>query len=258
MAQGLIGEALATPVGEALGGYTVGAANALTAGMLDELAPILGLDPNRVQAAKEYLNTNAPISSFIGTGSGGLIGSIPAIRGATAALAGTRAAGAAPLVGEAIYGATYGAGEAPEGQRGQGAFIGGGSSIVGGGLANRFLPGGPGTFTGITPEAAAMGRFGGAEVPAQQIVEAGEQANIPVMTSDIRQPQTFVGRIGQQVSEIVPLGTAGMRRGQQESREQAVEMLLADAGVTIDEILLEMLLKALLTSAAPISLSLMT
>jgi len=44
-AQGIIGAALETPVGEAVGGYAVGAANALTAGTLDELAPILGLDP---------------------------------------------------------------------------------------------------------------------------------------------------------------------------------------------------------------------
>lgn len=154
-AEGVIGAALSTPVGEAVGGYTMGAANALTAGMLDELAPILGLDPNRVQAAKDYLRERAPISSFAGEVTGGVIGALPAVRGAQALTAGTRLAGAAPLLGEVGYGAAYGAGEAPEGDRLLGALIGGGAAGVGGALANRFLPGGPGTFTGMAPEVPA-------------------------------------------------------------------------------------------------------
>lgn len=154
-AQGIIGAALETPVGEAVGGYAMGAANALTAGTLDELAPILGLDPARVQAAKDYLRERAPTASLAGEVTGGILGSIPAVRGAGAALAGTRLAGAAPLLGEIGYGAAYGAGEAPEGQRLTGALIGGGAAGIGGALANRFLPGGPGTFTGIAPEVPA-------------------------------------------------------------------------------------------------------
>lgn len=153
--QGIIGAALETPVGEAVGGYAMGAANALTAGTLDELAPILGLDPARVQAAKDYLRERAPTASLAGEVTGGILGSIPAVRGAGAALAGTRLAGAAPLIGEAAYGAAYGAGEAPEGQRLTGALIGGGAAGIGGALANRFLPGGPGTFTGMAPEVPA-------------------------------------------------------------------------------------------------------
>lgn len=154
-AEGLIGAALSTPVGEAVGGYTLGAANALTAGTLDELAPILGLDAARVQAAKDYLRERAPISSFAGEVTGGVIGALPTVRGAQALTAGTRLAGAAPLLGEIGYGAAYGAGEAPEGDRLIGALIGGGAAGVGGALANRFLPGGPGTFTGMTSEVPA-------------------------------------------------------------------------------------------------------
>lgn len=154
-AQGIIGAALETPVGEAVGGYAMGAANALTAGTLDELAPILGLDPARVQAAKDYLRERAPTASLAGEVTGGILGSIPAVRGAGAALAGTRLAGSAPLLGEIGYGAAYGAGEAPEGQRLTGALIGGGAAGIGGALANRFLPGGPGTFTGMAPEVPA-------------------------------------------------------------------------------------------------------
>ena len=233
-AEGLIGAALQTPVGEAVGAYATGAANALTAGMLDELAPVIGLNPNQVQAAKEYLRQKSPTAAFAGELTGGILGSIPVVRGTGAALAGTRLAEAAPLLGEIGYGAAYGAGEAPEGQRLTGALIGGGAAGVGGALANRFLPGGPGTFTGAAPEAPAAGRFAGEAVTPQRVVEAGQQANITVMTSDVMPPETFMGRIGQQVGEIVPLGTAGIRRGQQESREQAVETLLSDAGVTVD------------------------
>lgn len=154
-AEGVIGAALSTPVGEAVGGYTMGAANALTAGMLDELAPILGLDAGRVQAAKDYLRTKAPVSSFAGEVTGGIIGALPAIKGAQALTAGTKLAGAAPLIGETLYGAGYGAGEAPTGERGIGALIGGGAALGGGALANRFLPGGPGTWTGAVPEVPA-------------------------------------------------------------------------------------------------------
>lgn len=233
-AQGIIGAALETPVGEAVGGYAMGAARGLTAEALDELAPIIGLSTEQVQAAQNYLEKKAGTATALGQITGAVAGSIPAIRGAQAGLAGTRFAGAAPLIAETAFGAATGAGAADEGNRALGALIGGGAALGGGALANRFLPGGPGTFTGIVPEAPAAGRFAGEAVPPQQIIEGGREAGIPIMTSDIRPPETFMGRIGQQVGEIVPLGTAGMRRTQQESREQAVETLLADAGVTID------------------------
>lgn len=226
--------AMATPVGQAAGGAALGAANALTLGMIDELAPVIGLSSEQVQAAKNYYRQEAPIASFTGEVAGAVGASVPFVRGAQAALAGTRVAGAAPLIGEAIYGAGYGAGEAPEDQRLMGATIGGVSAGLGGAVANRFLPGGPGTFTGITPELPPAGRFAGPALPPSEIVAAGREAGVPVMTSDINPPQTFMGRVGQQVSEIVPLGTAGMRRGQQEARERAVEDLLAETNVTFD------------------------
>jgi len=150
--QGAAGAVLSTPVGEAVGGYTTGAANALLLGGLDELAPVLGLTPDQINIGKQYLRQQAPVASFTGEVTGGVLGAIPAVRGAQAALAGTRLAGTAPLLGETAYGTLYGAGEAPEGQRLEGALVGGGLSLGAGALANRFLPGGPGTFTGITPE----------------------------------------------------------------------------------------------------------
>ena len=160
-AQEALGGFLQTAPGEAIGGYAVGAANALTAGLLDELAPVIGLDSNQVQAAKDYLRTKAPVSSLAGEVTGGVAAALPFVSGVRALTAGTRLAPeAAALLGETAYGATYGAGEAPTGERALGALIGGGAALGGGALANRFLPGGPGTFTGMAPEVPA-----GAVVP---------------------------------------------------------------------------------------------
>ena len=56
------------------------------------------------------------------------------------------------------------------------------------------------------------------------VVEAGEQAGIPVLTSDVRQPKTFAGRMAQQTGEKIPIaGTGGIRESQQEMRNVAVQ-----------------------------------
>jgi hypothetical protein len=222
-AQGLLGELLKTEPGQMAAGYFGGAANALTAGY--------GIDP----AAKEYLRETAPVSSFVGELTGGVGATIPAIRGAQGLFAGTRLAGAAPLIGETLYGALYGSGEAGEGNRLRGAATGGGAALVGGALANRFLPGGPGTFTGAPrTNVPATGRFAGQQISPEQIVAAGRQADIPVMTSDVRPPMTRMGQLTQSVAEVMPLGTSGLRREQQVARQNAVENLLSDYGVSAD------------------------
>lgn len=222
-AEGLLGQIVSTPAGEAAAGYFGGALNALTAGFV---VP---------QETKEFLRQEAPVSSVLGEITGGGLAAIPAIRGAQGILAGTRLAGAAPLIGETAYGALYGAGEAGEGNRLRGATIGGVTGLAGGALVNRFLPGGPGTFTGAPrPPAPTTGRFGGAQALPQDIIAAGEQANIPVMTSDVMPPTTRIEQTLQSLGEIAPLGTAVPRRQQQVARQEAVETLLSDFGVTVD------------------------
>jgi len=222
-AEGLLGQIVSTPAGEAAAGYFGGALNALTAGFV---VP---------QETKEFLRQEAPVSSVLGEITGGGLAAIPAIRGAQGILAGTRLAGAAPLIGETAYGALYGAGEAGEGNRLRGATIGGVTGLAGGALVNRFLPGGPGTFTGAPrPPAPTTGRFGGPQALPQDIIAAGEQANIPVMTSDVMPPTTRIEQTLQSLGEIAPLGTAVPRRQQQVARQEAVETLLADFGVTLD------------------------
>jgi hypothetical protein len=221
--QGLLGEVLKTEPGQMAAGYFGGAANALTAGY--------GMAPE----TKDYLRENAPVSSFVGELTGGAMAAIPAIRGAQGILAGTRLAGAAPLIGETAYGALYGSGEAGEGNRLQGAAIGGLGALAGGALANRFLPGGPGTFTGAPrTNVPSTGRFSGQQISPEQIIAAGRQADIPVMTSDVMPPTTRLAKFTQSAGEVMPLGTANVRRDQQVARQNAVENLLSDYGVTKD------------------------
>lgn len=222
-AQGLLGELLKTEPGQMAAGYFGGAANALTAGY--------GMAPE----TKDYLRETAPVSSFVGELTGGAMATIPAIRGMQGILAGTRLAGAAPLLAEGLYGALYGSGEAGEGNRLQGAAIGGLGALGAGALANRFLPGGAGTFTGAPRSVVPTpGRFSGQQIFPQQIIDAGQAANIPVMTSDVMPPATRISQLTQSVGEVMPLGTAGMRREQQVARQNAVENLLADYGVSVD------------------------
>jgi hypothetical protein len=222
-AQGLLGELLKTEAGQTAAGYFGSAANALTAGY--------GMAPE----TKEYLRETAPVSSFVGELTGGAMATIPAVRGAQGILAGTRLAGAAPLIGETLYGALYGSGEAGEGNRLQGAAIGGLGALGAGALANRFLPGGPGTFTGAPrTNVPSTGRFSGQQISPEQIIAAGRQADIPVMTSDAMPPTTRLAKFTQSAGEVMPLGTAGTRREQQVARQNAVENLLADYGVSVD------------------------
>ena len=66
----------------------------------------------------------------------------------------------------------------------------------------------------------------------REIIEAGERTGIPVMTSDIRPPQTFMGKAAQTVGERIPIvGTGGARATQQEAREVAVkDFIVENAG----------------------------
>lgn len=222
--EGLIGEVLKTEPGQMAAGYFGGAANALTAGY--------GMAPE----TKEYLRETAPVSSFVGELTGGAMATIPAVRGAQGILAGTRLAGAAPLIGETLYGALYGSGEAGEGNRLKGAAYGGLGAFGTGALANRFLPGGPGTFTGAPrTNVPASGRFSGIDITPEQIIAAGRQSDIPVMTSDVMPPTGRLGKTVESVGEVMPLGTAGMRREQQVARENAVENLMADYGISLKD-----------------------
>lgn len=63
-------------------------------------------------------------------------------------------------------------------------------------------------------------------------LQAAERAGIDVMTSDIAQPKTFVGKWAQATGERIPIaGTGGMRKAQQEQRIQAVKNVVDEMGI---------------------------
>lgn len=66
----------------------------------------------------------------------------------------------------------------------------------------------------------------GAPAAQSEIVQAAKSANIPLMTSDIAPPSTFVGKSAQTLGERIPLaGTGGLRATQQEARQRAIQEL---------------------------------
>lgn len=75
--------------------------------------------------------------------------------------------------------------------------------------------------------AAYRGITGQASDEVSDVIRAGEQFDVPVMTTDVVPPRTAAGRAGQMMAETVPVvGTGGQRAVQQEAREQAVDQFV--------------------------------
>jgi hypothetical protein len=71
------------------------------------------------------------------------------------------------------------------------------------------------------PQAAPVEQV--AKTEAQEIVEAGRETDIPVLTTDIAPPKGIVGGLARQLGERIPvLGTGGLRASQSSAREKAV------------------------------------
>lgn len=75
---------------------------------------------------------------------------------------------------------------------------------------------------------------GGAQAPltnAQQVVKEAEKSGVRVLTTDVRPPETFVGRSVQRLSEGIPVaGTGNIRAAQQSERVASVKNLLSEFG----------------------------
>lgn len=72
--------------------------------------------------------------------------------------------------------------------------------------------------------ASAIGRAvkGQADDATREVIEAGAQFDVPVMTTDVIPPRTGGGRAAQVMAENVPIaGTGGPRQAQQMARERA-------------------------------------
>jgi len=65
----------------------------------------------------------------------------------------------------------------------------------------------------------------------QPIVEEAGRRGVPVMTSDVVPPETFIGKAGQRIGERIPIaGTGPLRAEQQQARIEAVRNVLRDFG----------------------------
>jgi hypothetical protein len=85
--------------------------------------------------------------------------------------------------------------------------------------------------------AGLVGGAGGAaavprpRVPLPPIVQEAADANIPLLTSDVRPPRTVAARTAQVIGERIPgLGTGSVRNAQQQARVDAVRDIVNDYG----------------------------
>lgn len=138
--RGTVGRALGGLADSAGGAYAISAADALTAGTLDNIAG------GQSGLAMEYARQQYPGASLAGTVTGGALGAAGAEMGLARAGLG---AGAAALGGDALYGAAYGAGSTEDGSRLLGA-AGGGLGGLAGSYAGRGIARGVGSaFRGV-------------------------------------------------------------------------------------------------------------
>lgn len=116
--------------GSDAGAYFTGAANALTAGRLDEIVGLAGGDADRAQQAKEIMRANSPLASAAGELTGGAlamtgIGRVPGLAGRA-------------LLADTAYGVAYGSGENNDNRLG-GAVTGGAASAAGSYFGGKLL-----------------------------------------------------------------------------------------------------------------------
>jgi len=81
---------------------------------------------------------------------------------------------------------------------------------------------------GVFPDLPEIDERPMVQATPQDVYLAEERMGIPVMTSDVAPPQSFMGKSAQSASEKIPfVGTGGKRVRQQESRVKAIARLLS-------------------------------
>ena len=76
------------------------------------------------------------------------------------------------------------------------------------------------------------GIFGNIDDQTAQIIRTGQDANVPVLTSDVIPPKTFMGQTAQRFYERIPfLGTGAVRNKQQLAREGLIDQLAIDFNI---------------------------
>ena len=88
-----------------------------------------------------------------------------------------------------------------------------------------------GVAAGAAASRAMAPRVAPTTPTVQPIVEEAGRRGVPVMTSDVVPPETFIGRAGQRLGERIPIaGTGPLRAEQQQARIEAVRNVLRDFG----------------------------
>lgn len=120
-------------------------------------------------------------------------------------------------------------------------------------------------FAGPTTAAEIAGARGGlaagakarriakADLPADinELVKVGEARRVPLLTSDVIPPETFLGKSIQQLGEkLGPLGTGGKRAAQQRARVDVVTELADEFGVDITATFESDIIKSVVASNA--------
>lgn len=155
------------------------------------------------------------------------------IRGGTGALTGAGLArGGAQLATGAVRAGLETLGSTPMRDLAGGMGAGAGQQIAaaqGAGTVGQIagaLAGG-----GLAAGAAGMRAPGAMAASDRAMIQAAEQNRVPLMTSDVAPPQTFVGKSAQFTGERIPIaGTGGVRASQQEARVDAVKRIAAEYG----------------------------
>lgn len=238
---GVLAQTVGDPVVETINNL-FGTKYTLPTDAMEDMLTRLGVAEARTEAEKVVKAAAAGAG-----GAGGAIGLGRTLASAAASPV-TRGVGstlAASPGAQVVGGATGGA--AAEVARQQGA-----------GTAGQLAAGLLGGVAGGAAAGSAAARMAGAKKPvaptpkdiaAQQAVEAGEQAGVKVMTSDVLPPETFMGRQAQALGERIPIvGTGPVRAAQQTQRIEAVREVLKeygadDAATSIDNVAADLLNK---------------
>lgn len=157
--RGTVGRALGGMADSAGGAYAISAADALTAGTLDNMAG------GQSALAMDYARQQYPGASLAGTVTGGALAAGGAELGLARAGLG---AGAAALGGDALYGAAYGAGSADDGNRLLGAAGGGLGGLAGGAAGRGLARGAAGVLRGVQEPSVQGLRAAGVPLTAGQ------------------------------------------------------------------------------------------
>jgi hypothetical protein len=175
--RGGVGKALGSLADSAGGAYAINAADALTAGTLDNIAG------GQSKMAIDYSQQQYPGASLVGTVTGGALAAGGAELGLARAGLG---AGAAALGGDALYGAAYGAGSAdgPDQSRALGA-LGGGVGGLAGAAAGRGLARGAGNLLrGVQDPSVQLLRARGVPTTVGQAVSQSGRLGAAIKTAE--------------------------------------------------------------------------